>query len=359
MKVLLIGGTWDDSGGKPSGYISKVASVLYKYHVLDMTVWNGGKWDQLNTIVNVIEPTDFDVIFWFPNIPNEKEKLVGKIKKISPTSLLVTSKRNDDGKYSFHHLVARALKSKSNLVVEVRKAQPYLTATILDPLGNVFLEKESQISEVVGCLVKRILELKSYTRQGSFCLDEGVSMTSPPNESIFFQTVKDYADTFHDLIHAANKSRLLGNASFRCERGFPSLRHGNTIFVSRRNIDKRFIDRSGFVAVGDKPLERVEYVGEHKPSVDTPIQIRLYDHYPKINYMLHSHTYIEGAPFTEKVLPCGCLEEFDEIVKLIPERETYTFSVNLRGHGSIRGTARVDGLQNIPFISRPSPEYQM
>ena len=38
---------------------------------------------------------------------------------------------------------------------------------------------------------------------------------------------------------------------------------------------------------------------------------------PKIRYMLHSHVYIKDAPTIVSTLPCGALEEADEILKYI------------------------------------------
>lgn len=53
--------------------------------------------------------------------------------------------------------------------------------------------------------------------------------------------------------------------------------------MSRRNVDKSFIDQSGFVAVKAETIP-IEYYGDYKPSVDTPSQIMLYQAYPKVNY---------------------------------------------------------------------------
>lgn len=59
----------------------------------------------------------------------------------------------------------------------------------------------------------------------------------------------------------------------------------------------------------------IEYYGDYKPSVDTPSQIMLYQAYPKVNYMLHGHVYIDGFPFTNRCIPCGAIEEAHEIKK--------------------------------------------
>lgn len=81
------------------------------------------------------------------------------------------------------------------------------------------------------------------------------------------------------------------------------------------------------------------YSGPNKPSVDTPVQIRLYRELDHVNYMLHSHCYIKDAPFTKRAIPCGAVKEFDEIMSLIHEQNVDTcrnqYAINLVVHGNI------------------------
>ncbi len=141
---------------------------------------------------------------------------------------------------------------------------------------------------------------------------------------------------------------------FTCESGFPSFKHDGFIFVSRRNVDKRGIGKDAFVPV---QLEvPVKYHGNDKPSVDTPIQVKLYNYYLNVGYMLHSHAYVDGAPFTERIIPCGALEEVDEITSTVPDRYKVNFSVNLRGHGSLVLVDGVENLREVPYVAREMPE---
>lgn len=118
----------------------------------------------------------------------------------------------------------------------------------------------------------------------------------------------------------------------------PSFRTKDYIFVSKRNIDKQFIELNNFVPVY---LEdgKLFYCGEDKPSVDTPVQVRLYQQLPNISYMLHSHCYIKNAPFTNKAIPCGAIEECDAVLDAL--KNTYGslelpyYTLNLKGHGSL------------------------
>ena len=142
-------------------------------------------------------------------------------------------------------------------------------------------------------------------------------------------------------------------------KGFPSYRNNKNIYVSRRNVNKQYITEEDFVPVYIKD-NKVYYCGDVKPSVDTPIQIRLYEKLPNINYMIHSHCYIEKAPYTEKIIPCGALEEVDEILKLIKEEyvdyDRDFYLVNLKGHGSIMMSNNPKQLEKIKVKARPVPE---
>ena len=197
-----------------------------------------------------------------------------------------------------------------------------------------------------------------FTRVSSTRLPDNDKI-SVPNDKAFFDIVKRSAKIFDKLMHQpANPSRFLGNASFRCQRGFPSFRGSNElIYVSRRNIDKKFISKDTFVPVdirhnGFKP----NYYGVHKPSVDTPIQIGLYRLFPNVNYMIHGHAYADNAPFTDRVIPCGAIEEISEISRIFTTVDKTNFVVNLLGHGSIVFAKDVNFFYEVTYSARPFPE---
>ena len=72
--------------------------------------------------------------------------------------------------------------------------------------------------------------------------------------------------------------------------------------------------------------------------------------------MIHAHVYIENAPFTKSIIPCGALEEFYEIIKEYPERTDNKYLINLKGHGSLAMSSDVNTLLDIPYYPRPIPE---
>jgi hypothetical protein len=299
--------------------MNKLADELAQ-HAGEVMIENGGPLHELWAIA--YSEILADVVIWAPNVSNDEEKIVDKIKEINPKIMLVITKQNSSGKYLPLDLVDRALKAKANLLIEFDQDETSILASIVDPLGNRFLNASPDIKAVANRLHSRVSYLKSMTRIGCIHFHdiEEPKLTLADCKD-FINVAKDYADVFSDLIHTKNPSRFLGNASFRCEAGFPSLRVKDGIYVTRRNCDKRDLVPEKFVAV-ELNGNKVRYYGDHKPSVDTPIQRELYKLYPNINYMIHSHVYVDRAPFTNEVVPCGAFEEVEE--KLI-DLKNHTF----------------------------------
>jgi hypothetical protein len=169
--------------------------------------------------------------------------------------------------------------------------------------------------------------------------------------------------------------------SFRCQNGFPSFRGENgIIYVSRRNVDKSDIGAASFVPTYLDDTNTVRYFGDNKPSVDTPVQLRLYKYFPWANYMIHAHCYVDIPDMpdvlgtsTDVPIPCGALEEVDEIVERYIFWEDFwkschngntprLFAVNLLGHGCILIAKDIEILKELQkhkdncFVARQMPE---
>ena len=115
--MLIVGGTFDDNGGKLSSVVNQIMAAMLD-ESFDVKLYNGGSFDQVESILE--ECKYFDYILWWANVPNDKPKL-RNVKEINPKAMLVTSKRNDDNKYSFAELINRALGAKANLCVQFSK----------------------------------------------------------------------------------------------------------------------------------------------------------------------------------------------------------------------------------------------
>lgn len=381
-KLLIVGGTFDREGGCPSGLILKIFREILADGRFDVTYQNGGTVEKLHDEI-LPSVTDYKVVLWFANVPNDEVKL-RDVKAINPKCILITSKRNDNGKYTFAELISRALAIKANLTIEFSKLDGIFNMVLFDPLGNVFYDGLS-IADMCRSMVDRACKLLTFTRVPTI-QDTEHEVPAVPDESEFFNFAHDCADIFHNLIRPAKGTeRFLGNMSFRCQNGFPSFRgEDGIVFVSKRNVDKSDINAASFVPTYLDEDMNTRYFGDAKPSVDTPVQLRLYKLFPWANYMLHAHCYVDtrgiiGAEmkFTLEPVPCGAIEEVSEIYKLIPKLITDVpgtvdmynrnaprlLAINLAGHGCIliaKDTEIFKVLQTHKdncFIPRPTPDY--
>jgi len=371
-KILFVGGTWDLNGGKESKLVDKFSSYLD-----NVTLYNGGDYRELERIIETAKY--YDTVIWWADVDNSLPK-VRDVKEVNYKTMLVTSKRNINHQYSFQDLLQRALHIKANLCVEFTKDEDKYGMRLFDPLGNVWYEG-TNIEECSKVLLDRLAFIKSITRESTVSSEENIgalawffnmfkeemykSDLNPeiPVKKEFLGIVRDYAYKFAEAtFQTKDVKRFLGNASFRCPKGFPSFKEGKYVFVSKRNVNKEVIGINEFVPVY---LEdgKIYYCGNNKPSVDTPIQVRMYSLLPNINYMIHSHCYIENAPFTDIPVPCGAIEEVDEIKKVIDyyydgdyNRDFYV--MNLIGHGSIMMARTPNLLRDIKMVGRPLPEKQ-
>lgn len=360
MLISIVAGSFNDDGGKKSGWADKFHKHLKSNIGNDSFIYqfvNGGNTSLLNELLTDLEKIKPNVIIWLADVPNDKPKLVKNIKESLPHSLLVTSKRNLEDTYSLQDIVSRALSIKSNLVLEFTGNRSDIKTSIYDPLGNCFINKSSDINEVSKSLINRLIVLNSVARVNSYSIGDKINAPITDEVNNFMSIIKEQAESFHSIIHGVITDRMLGNASFRCARGFPSFRNKELVFVSQRNIDKRYISPEVFVACSLHGGDNVNYFGDVKPSVDTPVQIKLYNYYKNINFMLHSHTYIEDAHMTKDVLPCGAIEEFDQIIREVPERNVNRFYINIRGHGSIVFSCTAELIKDTKWIARPTPEF--
>lgn len=378
-QMLIVGGTFDHNGGSPSGLVRSIDKSIREKTAFDVTTVNGGWVEDLHKEI-LPSVLGFDVVLWFANVSNDEVKL-RDVKAINPKCILITSKRNDDGKYTFAELISRALAIKANLTIEFSKDPDGLFNMMLfDPLGNVFYNG-FMVDELCTKLLDRTKQLLMFTRVPSV---QDTTQEAPvvSEETEFFNFAHSCADIFHNLIRPAKGTeRFLGNMSFRCQNGFPSFRGENgMIYVSRRNVDKSDIGATSFVPTYLDDTNTVRYFGDDKPSVDTPVQLRLYKYFPWANYMIHAHCYVDIQDIqdvmgfsTTQPIPCGALEEVDEIL------ERYVFwddlwksyhnveaprllAINLVGHGCILIAKDVEILKELQkhkdncFVARSMPE---
>lgn len=343
--ILIVGGTWDLNGGRESGFIKKFYMELLSYNN-NITYLNGGYYNDLPRILNSVR--DYSVVCWFANVDNSLPK-TRNIKAINPYTILIGSKRNDNGKYPFVEVLNRALLERHNLSIEFSKEDGIYKMLLFDPLGVKWYEGTS-IADLVENLYKRLVFISNAKRKHTYHVEGNIDI---PNSEEFFSFVREAAEIFHQTIdHSEGVTKFMGNASFRGNDGY--------LFVSKRDVDKSKIDKNNFVACR---LDNgtLYYYGNTKPSKDTISQANLYNLFPNINYMIHSHCYALAGKYTEMPVPCGSLDEIDEIVKVI-EREyngnydLTCYRINYLGHGCLLLGETINDLKATKFIPRKFPE---
>ena len=338
--MFLVCGTFDRERGKPS----YIGSLLFT--TLKCDGMNGGHISKLREI----DFSTIDTLIWMPNISNEEEKIIGNIKKENKKLLLISSKNVIDRDFTPSDVVGRLLMTKSNLGIMIDHQKGEHIFKLLDPLGNLYCDTNDVYN--LGIAIKERIEyIKTLHRVNSTSV--GNCRNFQINER-FIEVVKNYSMEFTKYVNAINPYRFFGNASTRCSYGFPAMKEGESIFVTRRNIDKQDICSEGFIEVLTEEAT-VKYYGKYAPSVDTPVQIKLFNHYPNIKYMIHGHVYIKDAPFTEHKIPCGYIEEFDDINALFTQ-DSSKIVVNLKGHGCLVAFENIEDFNTIKLIGRPFPE---
>lgn len=339
-KIFLVGGTFDASGGKPSYIIEQFSKHLNAECI------NGGNLEDLS-----LDFKSMDTLIWMPNINNSEDKILPSIKKINPHLLLIQSKRVIEKEYSESDIVGRLLASKSLMGIMITNGDGAYKYQLLDPLGNKHCQT-IDLKFLARTIIARVAYIKNLNRIGSVSIGDKKSFNIEPE---FIDIVKSSGTQFSKFVNAINPNRLLGNASTRCSYGFPAEKQGDRIFVTRRNVDKQTLSENDFVEV-TRNQEKIEYFGDKKPSVDTPIQVMLFNYFKNIKFMIHGHVYVENAPLTQHKIPCGFIEEFNDIIAYIEDENITEFSINLRGHGCLIACKDIKYFDQVKFIGRPFPE---
>lgn len=348
MNKLIVGGFYGDKHFKESSIIKKLAIALGT-----LTVVNGGDINMLSHPILKEAVDNADLTIWAPDVLNDEEKFYPTKKK---GSFLVCTKVMREG-YGLDVAVSRIFKMHANAVIAIYKDSNKLYAfELVDALGNTWV-KTHDIQTLADTIMKMYTWSKSQIRVQSNAL------ATPFQDQVFIDLVKKVSGK----VEALNVGRFFGNCSTRCASLFPSARKTNDLthaeavcaYVSPRDIDKAGIRCEDMIftrmraTMGTYPFD---YMGNKKPSVDTPIHLKIYEHFRDVNYIIHGHAYIKGGQYTEDYYPCGDLREFNEISNALSMKYN---CFNLKNHGFIfiaDSLEEMSGLSDLEFIPKPIGE---
>lgn len=157
MQTLLVAGTFNTDGGRPSGYIAKLAATLQQY-LPNLRIINGGTHTDLRSIT--MQLADVQNLLWFADVPNEWAKLLPSIVRSYPKIVLVQSKNNRQGKYSVDDLYRRMHQSGAELLVEFTEDSTTRLAASVHTVSHINkLMKSLDIEILARCLFDELTRI--------------------------------------------------------------------------------------------------------------------------------------------------------------------------------------------------------
>lgn len=315
-KTIIVGGNIKDN--KPSSIINKLSVNLKTHKIYNGILPNGIK--------------GYELVLWFPDIPNEEAKDYPK-KDSGATLILSKVMREDTTEFD---AISRIFKCGANAVVCIYKDKPKTYRFLfLDALGNKWTNTNS-IEHLVKTINKFHLWSKSQIRVSY------KNVIDPIMQEDFEKEFIELNRIVANKVENSKGARYFGNISTRCMQMFPTSRSkigGNCYIFSPRNSDKKKLTEKDSIMI-TPPL----YYGNRKYSVDSPCQVEIYQRYLDINYMIHGHAYIKGATFTNHYYPCGDLRELSE---LFDKMDNGIRIINLVNHGFLLMAKDLDELKTI------------
>jgi hypothetical protein len=322
-ELLIIAGVFNDKGGTASPFAEAFAEQANP--LFNMRIVNGGTPQQLEETINSVERCH--AVVWIAHV--DDSSYVPRIKEANKRCLLVQARRNDRHRNTLGEIVTDMLKYRINLCLVVDHDSWQFDFKVIDALGNLWYEG-ADASKVITLLKWYICYVLDLTKVSSVCFD--VNNGNAVIEDDFYKIIRLYDAMFKTISGKLIEGLPDDESLYRFIHGYPSMRVDDVILVSGRSIEGGGIGKSDFMAV-EYRKKRVFYSGGVKPSSDAAVHLQLYDYYKDIKYIIHGHCYVEHAPTTMMHVPCGYLEEVEEIKKIYQGRHHSDFVINVLGHG--------------------------
>ncbi|MHA2099610.1 MAG: class II aldolase/adducin family protein [Candidatus Kariarchaeaceae archaeon] len=144
----------------------------------------------------------------------------------------------------------------------------------------------------------------------------------------------DKVELLRSIIHRLPKESIMGgagNVSTRIHSG------KNDFIISATGVDLRSITDNDFSVITKVVEPIVEYFGL-TPSSESPMHALIYQNYPDINYIIHTHpvnivhiSKVSNYPITSMVYAYGTFEAGRAVVELLKGQNL----VVLRDHGIV------------------------
>lgn len=233
-RVLMVGGVFDETSGRSSGYFSKLSAALAA--VLpgaQCQTLNGGSYALLAQ--QATKMTGITHLLWFADVPNHLPKLLPSLRALNPGMLLVSSKNNRKGLYDQHALRLRMQAADAELLLEFQDGPAGLLATLHNVGGESVLERCGVIEQVAAGLAHefaRVASLRFPLDKAVFATEDSMSFahrnlqaqTEVPlsaHPGAFGVTRKNHTHEGVDLYgEAGDEVRAMESGTVVCRRAF-------------------------------------------------------------------------------------------------------------------------------------------
>ena len=302
MRTLIVGGDFGEVP-KKSSIIDKIGIHFQGSHTI-----NGGSIETLTYLSQRL--MGYELVIWMPNVSNETEKVYPK--KMNGTVLICSKVLRPDRDKG--DAVSRIFKMNANAVIAIDTTEKPFTFHLIDALANTWYSEtdiEALTNQIKDLFIWTKQSIRLNSKQSSFDSNELVELNSNMDK------LCDIVHTIANKVEDSRGGRYFGNISTRCAAMFPSMRvPENIVLMSARNSPKKYLTGEDFVITKLKE-SIVLYNGDKKPSVDSPIQLSLYEKYSNINFIVHGHAFIKNILHTKHYCPCGDMREFEYITEML------------------------------------------
>ena len=163
LHVLVVGGTFNLEGGRPSGYVAKFTQALVESMPYASVVGvNGGAYGLLEAML--LDLHSLTHLFWFADVPNDLPKLLPILHERFPALTLVTSKNNRAQKYTRSQLFDRMRAAGAECLVEFGNAPDgRVAASVLTVSQAILVDHSPDVAEAVGAVVRYLKALRELT----------------------------------------------------------------------------------------------------------------------------------------------------------------------------------------------------
>ena len=148
MNNLIVGGTFDAAGGRPSVIVSQLHTELGD----GWRMMNGGTLAALKECaLTAVGDDHLGWLIWMPNISNDEEKILPLFLKSNPDLQLIQSKRVVEKSYTVRDIQARLQASGAKLCIMITQENDRYVFSLVDRNGQV-LETTPDISQLGSVL---------------------------------------------------------------------------------------------------------------------------------------------------------------------------------------------------------------